>query len=303
MQVVRFQNSCAPDEVAAAVREHGYAIVDSVVSNELMDRIAHEMNPYVEACSKGLDSFFGLQTKRTGSMIARSPASRELVTHPLALAVAAKILDKASTFRLNLTQVMTIYPGGDPQQLHRDELAWDFFPFPLDYNIQLNIIWAMTEFTAENGATRIVPGSQKLAADGSAYTEADTIRAVMPRGSALFYTGKVIHGAGANRTSAIRQGINITYAVGWVCQEENQYLATPLEIAKTLPEELLKLMGYQLCCYAMGYVGDWRDPMSVIRDALGLEQTEVFGLEYMKKTAQVQSSAKAFIASVKEREP
>jgi ectoine hydroxylase-related dioxygenase (phytanoyl-CoA dioxygenase family) len=86
----------------------------------------------------------------------------------------------------------------------------------------------------------------------------------MTRGSALFYTGKVYHGAGENRSDKVRQAINITYAVGWVRQEENQYLTTPLEVARTLPEDLLKVMGYQMGCFAMGYVGDFEDPMTVL---------------------------------------
>lgn len=297
MDVVRFPNSCSAEELVQGIKDHGYAIVDNLASNELMDRIAEEMNPYVDISGKGKDSFFGFQTKRTGAMIARSPASRELVMNPLALAAAGMFLDKASSFRLNLTQIMTIFPGGEPQQLHRDQLAWDFFPFPLDYDVQLNLIWAMTDFTAENGATYIVPGSHKLDADGDAYSYEDAVRAAMPRGSALFYTGKVIHAAGCNRTDTVRQGINITYAVGWVCQEENQYLATPLEIARTLPDDLLKVMGYQLSCYAMGYVGDSRDPISVLRDR---PADEVFTLDLMKKTAAVQDGAKTFIGGVQE---
>ncbi|MFD0849728.1 phytanoyl-CoA dioxygenase family protein [Sphingosinicella xenopeptidilytica] len=296
METIRLKNDCGADAVVERLREHGYVIVDNLVTNDLMDRIGAEMAPYVERCGQGRDSFFGFHTKRTGAMIARSPASHELVMNPLALETAQKFLDKATSFRLNLTQVMTILPGGEPQKLHCDEIAWDFFPFPLDYNVQLNMIWAMTDFTDVNGATRIVPGTHKFHADPDHYGEADMVCAEMPRGSALFYTGKVLHAAGCNRSDQHRQGINITYSVGWVCQEENQYLSTPLEVARTLPDDLLRVMGYQLSCYAMGYVADSRDPMTVLRD---MPENEVFGLDLMKKTAGVQDGVKTFMADLK----
>ena len=87
----------------------------------------------------------------------------------------------------------------------------------------------------------------------------------MPRGSVLFYDGKVLHGGGANRSRGPRRGVNITYAVGWVRQEENQYLACPPEIARTLDDDLLRMMGYQEGAFALGYVGDQQDPLAVLR--------------------------------------
>jgi ectoine hydroxylase-related dioxygenase (phytanoyl-CoA dioxygenase family) len=86
----------------------------------------------------------------------------------------------------------------------------------------------------------------------------------MPAGSILFYTGKIYHGGGANHSQQTRVGLNITYAVSWVRQEENQYLAVPHDIARTLPEPLLRMMGYARGAYALGYVDDSRDPLDVL---------------------------------------
>ena len=169
--------------------------------------------------------------------------------------------------------MISVLPGETHQPLHRDELAWDFFPFPLDYDVQCNTMWAMTDFTVENGATRIVPGSHLI--EGKQTYEDDDpriIRAEMERGSMFFYSGKVYHGAAANRSDEVRQGINITYCVGWVRQEENQYLSTPLEVARTLDPDLLKLMGYQMGGLAMGYIRDFEDPMRAINDDMPKEQ-------------------------------
>jgi ectoine hydroxylase-related dioxygenase (phytanoyl-CoA dioxygenase family) len=125
----------------------------------------------------------------------------------------------------------------------------------------------MTDFTAENGATRLVPGSNHFE-DKLQFHEKDSEPAEMEKGSVLFYTGSVYHGGGANRSEATRTGINITYNVSWLRQEENQYLSVPLEIARTLPVELLRLMGYARGAYALGYVDDLRDPIEVVRPDL-----------------------------------
>lgn len=262
--------TASPAEVVAALHADGACIVDNLVSNALMDQVAEEMDPYVDLTPDGGDDFVGRRTRRTGSMIARSPASRQLIMDPLVLGSAERLLEKASVYQLHLTQVISVFPGETDQPLHRDELAWDFYPFPSDYNVQCNTIWAMTDFTAEMGATRVLPGTHRLPPQtSSAEAEAsgaELVQAEMERGSALFYTGKVFHGAAANRSDKLRQGINITYCVGWVRQEENQYLSTPIEVAKTLDDDLLRLMGYQLGGIAMGYVRDFEDPMVTLRD-------------------------------------
>ena len=272
-------NTATMEEVAAALHEDGFVIVDNLVPPELMDQIGEELTDYIDDTPNGRDDFVGRLTRRTGALIARSPASRKLVMHPLVLGVVGEMLKKATAYQLHLTQVISVFPGETPQPLHRDELAWDFFPFPEDYDVQCNTIWAMTDFTVENGATRVVPGSHKVFdKQGKDYTEADEVRAVMPKGSVFFYTGKVYHSAAANNSEMVRQGINITYAVGWVRQEENQYLSTPLEIAKTLDDDILKVMGYQMGGLAMGYLSDFLDPLAAVRPELGKQQYDFAAL-------------------------
>ncbi|BBZ27542.1 hypothetical protein MMAD_18370 [Mycolicibacterium madagascariense] len=266
-------------EVSAAIRADGFVIVDNLVSDEVMDRVAEQLDEYIDVTPLGGDDFIGRLTRRTGSLISRSEASRELVTHPLVLDTTADLLHKATAYQLHLTQVITVLPGETHQPLHRDEMAWDFFPFPLDYDVQCNTMWAMTDFTEENGATRIVPGSHLL--EGKQTYEDDDpriIRAEMERGSMFFYSGKVYHGAAANVSDKVRQGINITYCVGWVRQEENQYLSTPIEVARTLDDDLLKLMGYKMGGLAVGYIRDFEDPMAAIRDDMPKKQYDLAAL-------------------------
>jgi ectoine hydroxylase-related dioxygenase (phytanoyl-CoA dioxygenase family) len=226
------------------------------------------LRPYLDATPTGPDDFSGDRTRRTGSLVARSPGCRELVMHPLALGAARSFLGHATTLQLHLTQAIAIGPGETPQPIHRDQWAFDFFPFPAGYEVQCNTIWALTDFTEENGATRVVLGSN-LREDRLSFGPDDSEPACMTSGSVLFYSGSVYHGGGANNSAGTRIGLNITYNVGWLRQEENQYLSVPREVAETLPVDLLRVMGYDRGAYALGYIDDLRDPIEAVRPGTG----------------------------------
>jgi phytanoyl-CoA dioxygenase PhyH len=251
-------------DVAAVLARDGCAIVDRLVPPALLDRARAELADHLAATPVGPDDFSGRRTRRTGGLIARSATCRELVMHPVVRDAVAGILGHATSFQLHLTQVIAIGPGEPGQQIHRDQWAFDFFPFPSGYEVQCNTIWAMTEFTEANGATRVVPGSHR-SEDRREIAHAETEPAEMPAGSVLFYTGSLYHGAGANQSDATRYGVNVTYAVSWLRQEENQYLSCPPDVARELPDDLLRLMGYARGAYALGYVDDLRDPLEVLR--------------------------------------
>ena len=267
MSIKHLPLSASADEICATLADDGCVVVDRVVRPEVMDEVATELRPFTEKTLIGADDFSGRRTRRTGGLIARSPKSRELVMNPTVLGAVGKLLGHATSFQLHLTQIISIGPGEPAQTIHRDQWAFDFFPFPRGYEVQCNTIWAMTDFTEQNGATRVIPGSNRFD-DRLRFSEADTEPAEMTKGSVLFYTGSIYHGGGANRSNDIRTGINITYNVSWLRQEENQYLSVPLQIAGTLPVDLLRLMGYRLGAYALGYVDDTRDPIEVVRPDL-----------------------------------
>ncbi len=263
MQLTSLAPDTPPSEIAAFLREHGYAIVTDVVDDATLDRLEAEARPFIDGSATGRDVYDGRFTRRTGALIARCPTARELVVHPVALDTARAFLSHVTAVQLHLTQIIEIEPGETAQKLHRDQMAFDFFAFPADYHVQCNTMWALTDFTAENGATHVAPGTSAMDDEPAALVA--TAQAEMQRGSVLFYDGKVLHGGGANASNDVRIGVNITYAVGWVRQEENQYLACPTEIAQTLDDDLLRLMGYQQGAFALGYVGDQQDPLSLLR--------------------------------------
>ncbi len=268
MPIARLTATTTPEEVAAVVGRDGAVVVEGVAGAALLDEIQSELLPYLEATPTGPDDFSGNRTRRTGSLIARSPACRQLVVHPLALGTARTFLGHATNFQLHLTQAIAIGPGETAQPIHRDQWAFDFFPFPQGYEVQCNFIWALTDFTEENGATRVVVGSN-LREDRVPFTHADTEPAEMTRGSVLCYSGSVYHGGGPNQSEHTRIGLNITYNVAWLRQEENQYLSVPREVAATLPTDLLRLMGYDRGAYALGYIDDLRDPIEAVRPGIG----------------------------------
>jgi ectoine hydroxylase-related dioxygenase (phytanoyl-CoA dioxygenase family) len=255
------------DDAVAAIRRDGAVIIDTLISPDAMDAVAAELRPWIGATAFGPDDFSGRRTRRTGGLVARSATCRDLVMNPFVLGVADKLLGHATSYQLHLTQVIEIGPGEPAQPIHRDQWAFDFYPFPNGYEVQCNTLWAMTDFTEENGATRVVPGSNHLA-DKLKFALEDSIAAEMTKGSVLIYNGSVYHGGGANRSDAARAGINITYNLSWLRQEENQYLSVPPEVARTLPVDLLKLIGYRRGAYALGYVDDLRDPIEVVRPDL-----------------------------------
>lgn len=192
MPIAHLSNGTSAEEVAVAVGRDGAVVVDDVVSVDLLDAIESELRPYLDATPTGPDDFSGNRTRRTGSLVARSPSCRQLVMHPLALSTARTFLGHATNIQLHLTQAIAIGPGETPQPMHRDQWAFDFFPFPSGYEVQCNTLWALTDFTEENGATRIALGSN-LREDGIAIGAEDTEPAAMARGSVLFYSGSVYH--------------------------------------------------------------------------------------------------------------
>jgi ectoine hydroxylase-related dioxygenase (phytanoyl-CoA dioxygenase family) len=241
-----------PEVIAQCLRDDGACVIDNVMSAGDLDALKAEIMPYVEATSMGLDDFTGRQTSRTGALIARSAQCRDLVMDKRILGAAETFLKPyCETIQLHLTQLIRIFPGQGEQPLHRDRLAWGGF-LPEKLEPQLNTIWAVTDFTQANGATRVVPGSNHWE-PGRTAEDHEIAYAEMSAGSVLVYSGSVIHSGGRNDSETDRMGLNITYCLGWLRQEENQYLSCPPEIAKDFAPELRALLGYAMGSYALGY--------------------------------------------------
>jgi ectoine hydroxylase-related dioxygenase (phytanoyl-CoA dioxygenase family) len=269
MTVPVVEADATPDEVAAVLAQVGCVVVSHLAPLDTMDRIRAELDPFIEATRFGRDDFSGHHTRRTGSLIARSPTFRDLAVHPIVIGALDQVLgDHATNYQLHLTQIIDIGPGESGQMIHRDQWAFDFFSFPQGFEVECHTMWAMTDFTEANGATRVIPGSNHWE-DKLRPGYDETVPAEMEKGSVMLYVGSLYHGGGANTTDQRRLGINVGYTLAWLRQEENQYLACPPEVARELPVELARLMGYSRAAYALGYWGDTRDPMEYLHPSAG----------------------------------
>lgn len=275
MELAHLPADATAEAIHAVLERDGALIIDDLADIDTIDRVAAEMAPFVEATPAGSDEFSGRNTKRTGALIARSPSSHELICHPLILDVAGRLLHRAKNIQLHLTQVISIGPGSEAQTVHRDQWAFDFFPFPPEIEVECHVMWAMTDFTERNGATRVIPGSNHWE-DRLRPTADQTVPAEMTKGSVLMYVGSLYHGGGANRSDEHRLGVNVGYTLSWLRQEENQYLACPPSVARELPRELARLAGYRRGAYALGYYGDLQDPIDALTGADGTDGSAGF---------------------------
>ena len=250
-EIKHFPADASMETMLASIRQDGAIIIDAVVDPDSLLALRTETDPYMEATGNGTDEFAGLLTTRTGGLVMRSAGCRDLVQHPLILGLCDNfLLPFCQRYQLHLTQIIRLRPGQGTQPIHRDRWAWGTHLAHVEP--QLNTIWALTDFTAENGATRVVPGSTGWPDDRVAIDE-EVTQATMMAGSVLVYTGAVFHGGGENRSQGDRIGLNITYSLGWLRQEENQFLSCPPEIARDLEPGLQDLLGYTQGSYALGY--------------------------------------------------
>ena len=247
-----FEACASPNDIAMSIKTDGYAIIKDLLTPDLRSQLQSELAPFLGTSDTGHEDFMGHFTRRFGSLLAKCPMSQHLALQPLILQIVNDVLGPyCARFQLNYTGVMYIEPGEKTQVMHRDTSIYPIQnPAP---PMILATMWAMTDFTIENGATRLVPGSH-IWEDERHPTANDIVGAEMKAGSVLLYTGNIIHGAGANRANSTRGGLAIHYSLGWLRQEENQYLAMSLEEARELPRELQKLMGYDLGTVNLGFV-------------------------------------------------
>ncbi len=239
----------AHEDMHDRLLEHGYLIIEELAV-DLARRARSDLDPHIGDAPFGHDEFLGARTKRLGGVLKKSVAARDLVTHPTVLALAeSTLLRFAANFQLNFSGVMHLEPGAEAQPLHRDG---DLYPLShLGMTTLMPTMWALSDFDAANGGTQVVPGSH-LWADARQAEHDEIVNAEMPLGSVLIYLGGTIHGGGANNSNRDRTGLALQYSLGWLRQEENQYLAHPPEVAAEFSEELRRLIGYD---YGGPYLG------------------------------------------------
>ncbi len=249
-------DSC--ESIVAELRNNGVAVIDRLIDDAVLDALGGEIQPHIDAEPVGGGAFFGGAMKRVKEVAARAPSAADIFCHPVLTTLAdAILLENCKSYRVQILIVLDVCHGGQLQPLHRDIGVYE--PYlnhePGAKEILLSWIVALTDFTEDNGATRVVPGSQRWTRERVA-TDRDIAIAAMRRGSALVFLGSVLHGAGVNTTARPRTGVVSGYAVGWLRQEENQYLSCPPDAAMRLSKQAQQLLGYRAHTPILGHSGE-----------------------------------------------
>jgi ectoine hydroxylase-related dioxygenase (phytanoyl-CoA dioxygenase family) len=280
--VPRFVASTPTGDVVAALREHGAVIVEGVLGSDLLARFNAEIDPILERTSPeraylnpAIDYFYGNRVRQITGVAARSRVfGGEILCHPFYDGLCDAILGPScATWQLNVAQVMDRGPGAEHQLLHRDEDVWVHLPRP-HAEVQLASVIALVDFSAEIGATVVAPASHRWERERQPRDE-ELACAEMPAGSAVVYLGSTIHAGGRNATTdRWRRGMHMSFVVGWLRTEDNNYLSTPPDVARTLPRRSQELLGYaahDAIAAGGGYLGtvDLLDPIELLgRDKL-----------------------------------
>jgi ectoine hydroxylase-related dioxygenase (phytanoyl-CoA dioxygenase family) len=270
--------SASIDEAIDAVEAAGAVIIEDFIDPGTLDGLWEDLGPALARQEDGDGRLVGEKTRILPGLVRRSARSVTVMRQPHFLGLARHFLQRpvrawlgeqriefVPTIQLGISRAIQIQPGVAPQGLHRDDTAHlRTHPGP---ESRVQVMVAASEFTARNGATRVIPGSHRWD-DERGPREDEAVPAEMRAGSALLWLGSTYHGAGANASDAPRTGLSYAYDLGNLRQEENQYLSIPLDVVRGYPEDIQRLLGYEACPPMCGLY-ELADPMLLLRDGPG----------------------------------
>lgn len=241
------------DQHVQRLERDGYTILERVIDHETVDRITEDLLRIEKERSivPSQNLFEGLRTVRIYNLLAFGSPYDRIAEHDAILPLVERVIDRH--FLISSISSIAIQSGENPQPWHADD---QHIPLPRPHvPIICNTMWAMTDFTKDNGATRFVPGSHMSTEFPPPFGDIDgAIAAEMPRGSVLVYNGSLWHGGGANTTNERRVGIAMNYCAGWIRQQENQMLGIPMDVARGFSQRLRRMCGWGLYKKLMGHV-------------------------------------------------
>jgi len=261
MNIERFRPDVTTASLVDALDRDGVAMVNGAVAAPLLANLNAEFDHLIAGAQPGtpnhipmLIDFMGHKTVRIDGLPGKSKAFVELIEHPIALGMADHyLLPSCLHYLLGTAQLIEIQSDETVQHLHRDDEAWLHPPMPVDRaaapapdapQLEVIVLYALCDFTAENGATRVVPGSHLWPAKRKPQ-EHEVVAAEMPAGSAIYYLGRTLHGGGPNTTAAGRRGLFLGFQLGWLRTKENFFLSTPTEAVRHMPKRVQQLLGYE----------------------------------------------------------
>jgi ectoine hydroxylase-related dioxygenase (phytanoyl-CoA dioxygenase family) len=246
------------DRLTEELERDGYAVVPGVLNRAEIDAVQEALVPHFGMGMRGRNPFEGHDTQRVYCLVAKSRAFDRLILDPLMLDVSERVL--GPNFLLTATLAIKLEPGESAQDFHYDDIFYRL-PRPRE-TYSVSTLWAIDEFTPDNGATLVYPGSHRWGDDRPADVP-KVATATMAAGSVLVYYGTLVHAGGANTSAANRLGISIQYATAWARQQENFMMALGIDGARELPPRLQELIGYSIHPPFMGMV-DGRHPKKLL---------------------------------------
>ena len=244
MPLPTFTRKSNTSQISEALKAEGAAIVSKLADESLVEAVVSQLRPVFDSRGRQFENDFnGYSTLRLADVLAHSPAAADLIADDTITDIIDPVLlPFCLSYRIGSTTGIDIHPGEGSQTLHTDGSIYPMRVPGVEW--QVSVMWALDDFTEENGATRVIPRSHRQM-NPDPVDGAMAEQAIMPKGSALLYLGSVVHGGGENRSSRPRMGLVNTYALGWLRQEVNQYLTLKRETVMRYPEKLRRLMGYQ----------------------------------------------------------
>ncbi len=269
-------------EVISVLEREGGVIIEAFLSPETLAGLREDLLPRMQSQAKGRDSFSGHRTRRLSRLFAHTRHIADVATHPLYLPVAEHFLSWTRTawvgdrrlelkpdVRIGVTQAIQIGPGETAQPLHRDDTAFMWRHPTNGAEGRVQIICAVSDFTAENGGTLVIPGSH-LWDDDRRPELSEAVATAMPAGSALIFLGSTFHAGGANTTEGeYRTAAGLALDASNVRQEENMYLSLSSDLVASYPEQIQRLLGWSAGANHMGWVevdGQMVDPIHLLGD-------------------------------------
>ena len=248
------------------IDEQGYTVIEGVLTPDEADELAADLRRLEDelGVAPADNSFEGRHTVRIYNLLAHGERYQRIPVHPEVLPVVEAVLDPGCL--ISSLSSIGIDPGETAQPIHADD---QLMPIPKPHPPTVcNTMWALTEFTDANGATRVVPGSHRFDHSPEYGAEFDTVAAEMAKGSVLVWHGSLWHGGGANRTGERRVGVAMNYCAGYIRQQENQQLGLAPALVAGFPRRLQRLVGYSVYHGLIGHI-DKHDPIDLLTDGAG----------------------------------
>lgn len=234
------------------IRIDGYTIVEKLLEQPALEQIKTELAPYLQHEKMGRNDFEGLCTERVYALLSKAPSIAQIIEHPFILSMLDEVLPK--NYLLSAALAINVHPGETPQPFHIDDSAGGLqLPKPRRA-FGYSTIWAFDDFTIDNGATEVVPGSHHWPSDRQPRRD-EVVQVIMPAGSVVVFDGTLLHRGGANRADTNRLGITPQYCAPGLRQIENMVLAVPPLQAARYSERIQNMLGYNIIEPGfMGYV-------------------------------------------------